>query len=214
MKKVILLAVSFILLLPAMNAKAVAYTTSKEKSNLVDIRKLDKTIVIDLRYATNNNFAKKQIYPLAIPLLRKETAQKLVMANRELSKKGYRIKIWDAYRPFSAQQVLWNAAAPSQKRFVANPLKGSNHNRGASVDITLADKNGKELKMPTGFDNFTAAAAPAYKKMDPTARKNLNILAAAMKKQGFTTISNEWWHFDDSNRKKYPILNVPLDQFK
>ena len=208
----ILLSICLALILPAPSGSAAKYPTSKAKSKLTDIRKVDKSIVIDLRYATKKNFTKKKIYPAAVPLLRKETAKKLAKVNKEVKKKGYRIKVWDAYRPFSAQQVLWDAAP--DKRFVANPKNGSKHNRGAAVDITLVNKKGKELKMPTGFDNFTSKASRNYKKMDKTAKKNMNYLTKVMKKHGFKTINSEWWHFEDTNWSKYPILDVKLTAFK
>ena len=132
--------------------------------------------------------------------------------NKEVKKRGYRIKVWDGYRPFSAQQVLWNAV--KDKRYVANPKKGSIHNRGGAVDITLVDKNGREIKMPTGFDNFTSKASRTDKKMNKTAKTNLTYLTNVMKKNGFTMINDEWWHYTDKNWKKYPILNVPLRSFK
>ena len=122
LKKVFITFLSIILVVlstsPSSSAK---YITSKSNSKLVDLRVIDRTIVIDLRYATKNNFTKKQIYSDAIPLLRKETAIKLSKVNKEVKKRGYRIKVWDGYRPFSAQQVLWNSV--KDKRYVANPKK-------------------------------------------------------------------------------------------
>lgn len=212
-KKYFIIFSSIILLIlsisPISSAK---YITSKAKSKLVDIREVDDTIVIDLRYATKNNFTKKKLYSDAIPLLRKETANKLAKVNKEVSKKGYRIKVWDAYRPFSFQQVLWNAA--KDKRYVANPKNGSIHNRGGAVDLTLVNSKGKELKMPTDFDHFTSKASRNYSKMNKTAKKNMNYLTKVMKKHGFTTINDEWWHYTDTNWHDYPLLNVPLHSFK
>ncbi|MBM7649765.1 D-alanyl-D-alanine dipeptidase [Bacillus ectoiniformans] len=192
--------------------QAFAYQKDPSKSHLVDIRKVDPWIVIDLRYATTNNFTKKKIYPAAIPLLRKETAYKLAKVNQEVKKRGYRVKIWDGYRPFSAQRVLWNASP--DKRYVADPNKGSKHNRGAAVDITLVDQNRKEVIMPTGFDHFTPAASRNSKTMNQRARINLNYLTHVMKKHGFKTINSEWWHYEDTNWAKYPLLDVPLEAFK
>ncbi|RFU62088.1 D-alanyl-D-alanine dipeptidase [Peribacillus glennii] len=212
-KSYLILFLTFLLcLLPYEQIFAAGYIKSKEKSKLVDIRKLDKTIVIDLRYATKNNFTKKKIYPAAVPLLRKETAAKLVKVNNEAAKKGYRIKVWDAYRPFSAQRTLYNAA--SNKSYVAHPSKGSRHNRGAAVDLTLVDRKGKELLMPSAFDDFTKRAHRNNPGMNKTAKKNMDYLTSIMKKHGFRTISNEWWHYEDTNWEKYPLLDVPLTSFK
>ncbi|PLT33761.1 M15 family metallopeptidase [Bacillus sp. V5-8f] len=208
-----LILLTFLLcLLPYEQISAANYTKSKEKSKLVDIRKFDKTIVIDLRYATKNNFTKKQIYPAAIPLLRQETAAKLVKVNKEAAKKGYRVKVWDAYRPFSAQRTLYIAA--SNKSYVAHPSKGSRHNRGAAVDLTLVDQKGKELLMPSAFDDFTKRAHRNNPSMNKTAEKNMDYLTSIMKKNGFRTITNEWWHYEDTDWEKYPLLDVPLTAFK
>lgn len=215
MEKFVVIALLFcigICFFPSASSSSAAYSTDKKKSKLVDLRKIDNTIVIDLRYATKNNFTKKKIYPVAVPLLRKETAEKLRKVNKEVDKKGYRIKVWDIYRPFSAQKTLYDAAP--DKSFVGDPKKGSRHNRGAAADITLVDKEGKEILMPTGFDNFTPKASRNYKKMNKTAKKNMDYLTSVMTKHGFQTISNEWWHFDDTEWEKYPILNVPLTAFK
>lgn len=178
---------------------------------LVRVQDIDKDIVIDLRYATENNFTGKKIYPVSVCLLTRETAEKLKNANREFKKNGYRIKVWDAYRPLYVQQLLWDAV--EDHRYVADPKKGSKHNRGTAVDVTLVDKEGKELVMPTGFDDFSNRASRNYSGMSDEARKNMKYLTDVMKRNGFITINSEWWHFDDSNWSNYPLLNVHLDKF-
>lgn len=194
------------------SASADAASVPVKKSELVLVRDYSKDLAIELKYATWNNFAKKTLYPSPTCVLTKGTLDKLIKANNLVKKQGYSIKIWDAYRPLSVQKIMWDATP--DKNYVANPYRsGSKHNRGAAVDITLVDKNGKELKMPTGFDNFTAKASPNYKGMSTEQRKNMNILAKAMTSSGFKQLSTEWWHFDDTEYANYKIQDVPLSKF-
>lgn len=182
-----------------------------EIKGLVELQKLDDSFVIDLRYATENNFTGKIIYSKAVCLINKNTAKKLIAANNEFKEMGYRIKVFDAYRPFSAQKILWEAA--DDKSFVANPNKGSIHNRGAAVDVTLVDKDGKEVDMPSGYDEFTDRARINYTGCTELQKENRELLARVMVKHGFKRISNEWWHFDDTNAQNYPILDVSFEEF-
>lgn len=182
-----------------------------EIEGLVELKQLDNSFIIDLRYATDNNFTGKKIYSQAVCLINKKTAEKLIAANNEFREMGYKIKIFDAYRPFSAQRILWEAA--EDKSFVANPNKGSVHNRGAAVDITLVDMDGNEVDMPSGYDEFTNRARIDYMDCTQLQKKNRELLASIMVKHGFKRISNEWWHFDDTNAKSYPILDVSFEEF-
>ncbi len=186
--------------------------TAVKKQDLVLVEAYSNDFVIDMKYATCDNFVKKTLYPSPTCVLTKGTLDKLINANNIVKKQGYSIKIWDAYRPLSVQKIMWEATP--NKNYVANPYRsGSKHNRGAAVDVTLVDKNGKELEMPTEFDNFTAKASPNYKDMTKEQRKNLNILSAAMKASGFKTVSHEWWHFEDKEYSNYKIQDVPLSKF-
>lgn len=182
-----------------------------EKEELIELIKLDDSFVLDIKYATEDNFTGKVIYKRPICLIHKETAKKLIAANNEFKKMGLRLKIFDAYRPFSAQQVLWDAA--EDKSFVANPSKGSIHNRGAAVDVTLVDQDGNELEMPSGYDEFTKRARLNYTDCPPHQVENRELLGKIMVKHGFKRISNEWWHFEDTNAKNYPILDISLEEF-
>lgn len=197
------------------NEGTIKDTTNKngiiEKKGLVELIKLDDSFVIDIKYATTDNFTKKQIYTMPMCLINKNTAQKLINANNELKTLGYRIKVFDAYRPFSAQQVLYDAA--SDKSFVANPKKGSIHNRGAAVDVTLVDMDGNEIEMPSGYDEFTERAYLKYTDCDQKLIENRELLGKYMVKHGFKRISNEWWHFEDTNAKNYPLLDIPFEEF-
>lgn len=184
----------------------------KEISGLIDVAGFDPTFVLDLRYATPDNFTGKQIYSEAKCLLLRATAEKLSKANKELAEIGYRIKIWDAYRPLSAQQTLWDVV--SDRSFVADPKKGSIHNRGAAVDVTLVDKDGRELAMPTGFDDFSEKAGIKYAGCTEEQAKNRDLLASIMVKHGFTRYEAEWWHFVDKDSSGFPLLDVQFEEFK
>lgn len=184
----------------------------KEIDGLILIKDIDSTIVQDLRYATSNNFTKTKIYNSDVCALKFGSAIKLKNANSYLKKSGFKIKVYDAYRPASAQLKLWSLVP--DERYVANPSKGgSDHSKGCAVDVTLVDKNNKELKMPTGFDDFTGKAGRSSKDWTLEERKNVGLLTAAMKKSGYMPISSEWWHFYDSDRNSYKALNVPLEDF-
>lgn len=182
-----------------------------EKNGLIELPKLDDTFIIDLKYATEDNFTGKKIYNVSKCIIHKGTAKKLISANNEFKKLGYRIKIFDAYRPYSVQQILWDAA--SNKSYIANPKKGSVHNRGAAVDITLADSKGKELPMPSGYDEFSKRAHLDYLDCPDVQIKNRELLGKIMVKHGFKRISKEWWHFEDTDAKNYPTQDIPLEDF-
>lgn len=177
-------------------------------ARLIDIRKVNPDIVLDIRYATTNNFLKQKVYPVARCVLRGAAAKRLSQVQEDLEKKGLGLKVYDCYRPLSVQRLMWKVKPDS--RYVANPAYGSRHNRGAAVDLTLVDRNGKELEMPTEFDNFTERAHRNYRGGTAQSRKNSKTLEDAMKKYGFIPISTEWWHFDAPGWDKYAILDIPF----
>ena len=173
--------------------------------NLIDIRDVDRGIQVELIYKTAANLTKAPLYPAEMPaLFRPETAQRLARANELVSTQGFRLKIWDAYRPPEAQFKLWDACGHDD-RYVANPhRKPSQHSCGTAVDVTLVRPNGSEVAMPTGFDDFSLAAASNAISPDPVAREHLRILQNAMKDAGFLMLAAEWWHFIDGNYRHYP----------
>ena len=179
-------------------------------ADLVDVQKRIPGVVLDIRYATTNNFTGKQIYPSARCYLRKQTADKLAMVQQELKSQGLGLKLFDGYRPLSAQRKLWEIVPDS--RYIADPAKGSKNNRGAAVDLTLVDKNGKELAMPTPYDDFTEKAHWNYQNLPQEAIRNRTLLRQIMEKHGFKGISTEWWHFDDRNWEQYEILDLDFDK--
>ncbi|MEW6495588.1 MAG: M15 family metallopeptidase [Cyanobacteriota bacterium] len=175
-------------------------------ARLIDIRTLNPNILLDIRYATTNNFLKRPLYSKARCVLRGAAARRLAQVQKELETKGLGLKVYDCYRPLSVQKLMWQVKPDS--RYVANPKYGSRHNRGAAVDLTLVDRNGKELEMPTGFDDFTTRAHRDYKGGSTQARKNSQVLENAMKKYGFIPLPTEWWHFDAPGWDNYAILDV------
>ena len=156
----------------------------------------------DLRYATENNFTGTQIYTFYEAYLRYGTVKKLMMVAEELAQQGLYLKIWDGFRPVSAQFTLWEVCP--DPTYVANPEKGfSSHSRGNTVDLTLVDENGQELEMPTGFDDFSAKANRDYSDCIETAATNALLLEEIMEKYGFSGYFGEWWHFSDT--ESYPV---------
>lgn len=173
---------------------------------LVDIKTIAPTIQIDLRYATRDNFLKRAVYPArARCLLRLTVGQQLAQVQTDLQAQGLRLKVWDCYRPLSVQRQMW--AILPDSNYVANPARGSRHNRGAAVDLTLVDAQGKVLEMPTTFDDFSDRAAQDYPGGTATSRRNRQRLREAMEKRGFTAIATEWWHFDGAGWQQFPILD-------
>ncbi len=182
-----------------------------EIEGLVRVRDLDSTIQVDLRYATEDNFTGQTLYPVAICLLQRQTAEKLAAAQAEFLADGYRLLVWDAYRPLSVQEKLWEVVP--DRRYVAPPDRGSNHNRGAAVDVTLVDRDGEKLLLPSGFDEFVPEASRSYPDMPAEARENMEYLTEVMVRNGFAPIESEWWHFNDEDAGSYPLLNLPLEEF-
>ena len=178
------------------------------KNDLVAIKNIDSTIITDVRYATKSNFTKKQLYLNNIILTKKSIAKKLIKAQRALKQQGYGLKIWDCYRPLSVQKKLWQALP--DERYVGNPAKKPVHTRAAGIDLTLVDKNGHQLTMPTKYDEFSRRAHRHYPGHTKTARKNMLILEKAMVKAGFKPIPTEWWHFSDQNWKKFSSLDISI----
>ncbi|MGA7160133.1 MAG: M15 family metallopeptidase [Bacteroidota bacterium] len=181
----------------------------KPKPELVDILSVNPTIVLDIRYATDNNFTHHKLYPVAKCLLRREPAESLSAVQKELRTRGLGLKIFDGYRPLSIQKKLWEAVPDA--RYVADPSKGSRHNRGAAVDLTIIDSLGNEIAMPTPFDNFTVKAHCDYMKLPKKILKNRALLEKMMERHGFLRMSTEWWHFDFHGWGKYKILDIPLE---
>jgi zinc D-Ala-D-Ala dipeptidase len=180
---------------------------------LVELIKMDRTIKLDLRYATTNNFTGRVLYPTARAFMAKAAAEALLKAHRAALDEGYGFSIYDAYRPWTITKALWDATPADQKDYVANPKRGSRHNRGCAVDLTLYDlKTGALVEMPSEFDDFSKRAHRDYMETTPRAIENRARLERLMTAQGFIGMSNEWWHFDFAGWQDYPVLDVPFDK--
>lgn len=174
-------------------------------NNLVDVREYAPDIVYNIVFATPNNYTGKTLYARDVCLLQKGTAKKLARAQEMFKADGYRIKVYDAYRPISVSGELYKAVP--DPTYVA-PAGSSNHNRGASVDITLVDGNGNELEMPSAVMELNENASRNQEGMSQTAKANMNYLTGIMKKCGFMTYSAEWWHYTDQNVKQFPATDL------
>ncbi len=177
-----------------------------EEPDLVAIKSVDKTIMVDLRYASTRNIAGRPLYPSNMPaLIRPAVARRLARAQAILKDRGYSLKIWDAYRPKSAHDQLWQYARNGD--YVADPAAGGSlHTYGAAVDATLVDNMGRDVPMPTDFDDFSAAAMLTYTGNNEEVRRNLYRLQNAMARAGFYGMRNEWWHFVARDWKDYSSI--------
>jgi D-alanyl-D-alanine dipeptidase len=180
--------------------------------DLVELIKLDPTIRLDIRYATNNNFLGVPCYTTARAFLERPAALALLRAHRSLAKDGFGLLIHDAYRPWHVTKLFWEATPDSGRIFVADPSKGSKHNRGAAVDLTLYElATGKPVKMVGGYDEFSPRSNPDYPGGTSLERWHRDRLRKVMEAEGFTVNDVEWWHFDHRDWDKYPILNQPFE---
>jgi D-alanyl-D-alanine dipeptidase len=176
---------------------------------LVEIKKYIPGIALDLRYATSNNFMHRRMYTTAKAFARLPVVKALQQVETELKTQGLGLKIYDAYRPYSVTVNFYEMA--SDTNFVADPRKGSKHNRGCAIDLSLINlKTGKELDMPTGFDSFSRKAGADYMDLPEQQIANRELLKTVMAKYGFRVISTEWWHYDFTGWAGYELLDIPV----
>ena len=195
----------------AVTAAAFAEPAPVQPPELVNIKAVDPTIVVELRYASSRNVLGRPLYPPKMPaLVRPSVAARLRSAQAYLQPRGFRLKIWDAYRPKIAQDQLWQFLP--DRNFVSNPADSTPlHTWGVAVDATLVYQNGHAVAMPTDFDEFTPAAMLRYTGQDPNVRDHLRVLQRAMAQAGFLGMRTEWWHFIAPDWKKYgPIEDAPV----
>jgi zinc D-Ala-D-Ala dipeptidase len=170
-------------------------------------------IVLDIRYATTNNFLGEKVYSLPRAYARKPVAEALRKVQSDLKPLGLGLKIFDAYRPYRATVMFYERYKDTT--YVASPYKGSRHNRGCAIDLTLIRlADGEELKMPTEYDSFKKEAWPTTPVGDPEVRKNRGLLISTMEKYGFKVNSSEWWHFDFVGYRKYEILDIDFESLE
>ncbi|MDI9312835.1 MAG: D-alanyl-D-alanine dipeptidase [Limnohabitans sp.] len=203
-QRIFLLLFNFIIGFVYSQDKNIDNKTSADTS-FVNLRELSKDFVYDLKYASNDNFLKQKVYDCSECYLRKNTAEALIKANKLFLRKGYRIKFFDCYRPLDVQKKMW--AIVSDPNYVANPARGSIHNRGGAVDITLVDKNNKEVDMGTPFDFFGDKSSHSFKELDKKVLKNRELLKEIMLKSGFESLDSEWWHYTLIGAKKFSLSN-------
>ncbi len=212
------LTVIFLFIISAANAAEQAQVRpplgcdSCKNDDLVELTKLDSTIRLDIRYATDNNFFGKAVYSEPRVFLQRPAADALVSAHRWLKGQGYGLVIHDAYRPWSVTKLFWDITPPAKRIFVADPSIGSVHNRGCSVDVGLYDiRTGREVEMPSDYDEMTERAFVTYTGGTNEQRARRDLLRAAMKREGyFFPYPEEWWHYDFKDYRDYRILDIPF----
>ncbi|RCH55643.1 D-alanyl-D-alanine dipeptidase [Mucilaginibacter hurinus] len=187
-----------------------AYLNKNHKGRLVEITQIIPDIKLDIRYATTNNFTGQQVYREARAFARLPVVKALAKVQAELKNRGMALKIFDAYRPYSVTLKFYEIAKDTT--YVADPRKGSRHNRGCAIDLTLIDlKNGQELDMPTGYDSFEKAAWAYYTNLSAQQIKNRDFLRSIMEKYHFTVYPTEWWHFDFKGWEDYELMDIPFE---
>ena len=178
-------------------------------TTFVNLKDYSIDFVYDMKYATEDNFLKAKVYDCAECFLRLKTVKALIEANKKFIKKGYRIKLFDCYRPLDIQKRMWEIV--SNPEYVANPAKGSIHNRGGAVDITLVDRSGNELKMGTTFDFFGIEASHNYTDFSAEILNNRKYLKSVMIQSGFNSFDSEWWHYNLKSGLNEKVSNVKWD---
>lgn len=187
--------------------------TNKIEADLIEIKKLSKSIKLDIKYATADNFVGRAVYPEARAFLQRPAAEALIRVHNQLKKQKLGIVIYDAYRPWAITKLFWEVVREDQKQFVADPAKGSKHNRGCAVDIGIYDrKTGKTIPMPSAYDEFTERASPDYKGGTEEERANRDMLRKLMEAEGFTVNASEWWHFDYNSWQQYAIYDIAFTE--
>jgi D-alanyl-D-alanine dipeptidase len=197
----------------ALKASPPAENSNLRKPDLVELVQLDPTIKLDIHYASDNNFMGTPFYTQARAFLQRPAAEALIRANKQLHEQGYGLLIFDGYRPWYVTKMFWDGTPPEDHLYVADPAKGSKHNRGCAVDLTVYDlRTGQPLEMPSGYDEMSERAHSDY--AGGTAKQNANraLLRNVMEAQGFVVNPNEWWHFDYKDWEQYPIMNVPFEE--
>ena len=178
--------------------------------DLVDLARFDPRLRLDIRYATPANFMGRVLYPVARAVAQRPVAEALSRVQTRAEAAGYGLLIFDAYRPWRITKAMWEATPPESREFVADPAAGSRHNRGASVDLSL-HRGGVEVTMPSPYDDFTPAAYRSNTAAPRQALARSRMLEEWMVAEGFVPLANEWWHYDWAEWRRYPVMDVPLE---
>jgi D-alanyl-D-alanine dipeptidase len=196
----------------ALAAKPPGETGPFHKPDLVELATLDPSIHLDIRYAQSNNFLSTPVYTQARAFMQGPAAEALLRVLRKLRPLGYGLLIHDAYRPWYITKIFWDATPPEDHIFVADPEKGSRHNRGCAVDLTLYElATGKAIEMTGLYDEMSPRSFPNFPGGTSLQRWHRDLLRRAMESEAFTVNENEWWHFDYKDWKSYAILNVRFE---
>jgi len=188
-------------------------TGTFRKADLVELVTLDPTIKLDIRYATPNNLAGRAVYTEARAFLQRPAAEALVRAHRALRAKGYGLLIFDGYRPWRVTKLFWEVTPPEKHEFVADPAKGSKHNRGCAVDLSMYDlTTGQEVGMPGIYDEMSERSYVTYAGGSAEARARRDLLRDTMEREGFFVEPNEWWHFNYKDWTSYGIQDIPFSE--
>lgn len=186
--------------------------TGKLSPDLVEIKLLDTSIHLDIKYATANNLTGKPVYTQAKAFLQRPAAEALVKAHEQLKLEGFGLLIFDGYRPWTVTKKFWQTTSHSNKKFVADPRKGSRHNRGCAVDLSMYSlANGNEVSMPGVYDEMSERSYPDYNGGTDEQRKNRDLLRSVMEKNGFKVYDYEWWHFDYKDWRLYAVSDIPFE---
>jgi len=176
---------------------------------LIELTELSNTIKLDIRYATANNFVGRPVYTEARAFLQRAAAAAVVRVHEKLREQGLGLVIFDGYRPWTITKLFWEVVPEDKRKFVADPAKGSKHNRGCAVDLSIYNlRSGKLIDMPSDFDEFTERASPNYTGGTEKERANRDLLRSLMEAEGFSVNPNEWWHFDYKDWEKYAIYDI------
>lgn len=189
--------------------------TIEENPNneLVDLEDFIPGIILDIRYATENNFTGTKVYKQAKAYVRWPVAQSLKFVNEELIKRNFALKVYDAYRPYSATVLFYEIYKDTT--YVASPWSGSRHNRGAAVDVSIVDlTTGEEIQMPTAYDDFTEVAHPDHMDLPENVIKNRQLLITIMQQHGFRVYHSEWWHFDFMGWEGFPLMDLSFEELE
>ena len=182
---------------------------------MIDLKSLDSDILLDIRYARDDNFLGRSVYDEEVAYLQVPAAESLLKAHLELKSKGFGVVVFDGYRPWSVTKIFWETVKKEERIFVADPEVGSRHNRGCAVDLSIYHLDSGEMaSMPSDFDEFNEKAHPKYEGADDESKRNRDLLIKTFESHGFTVNRNEWWHFDHETWDQYEILDVPFSSLK
>lgn len=209
------LLILLLLASPALGQQMPRDPAALRRPELVEIQKLDKTIRLDIRYATDRNFTGRAVYTEARAFLQRPAAEALVRVHRRLKKMGYGLVVFDGYRPWSVTKLFWEVTPEPLRTFVADPAKGSRHNRGCAVDLSMyVLKTGSIVEMPSEYDEMTERAHIDYTGGTAQSRMLRDLLRKEMEAEGFKVLEVEWWHYDYKLWNEYPILDIEFSKIQ